>query len=98
MLWISTTIVKIKKKSSDALFFLFDSMKNYMKNLGFVLVLVGIASVVLAACSIDKAEYNLALFLAVLSFVTGGLVLWLDFSDEVAKRKADREYYINKYK
>lgn len=92
MQWMSTTIVKIKK-SSDALFFLFHYMKNYMKNLGFVLVLVGLASIVLAACSIDKPEYNLALFLAVLAFVTGGLVLWLDFSEETAQMKADREYW-----
>jgi hypothetical protein len=73
-------------------------MRNYIKNLGFVLVLVGMASVVLSACVTDKGEYNLALFLAVLSFVTGGLVLYVDISEERARRKADREYFINKYK
>lgn len=68
-----------------------------MRNLGFMLVLLGIASAVLAACVTNVGEKNIALFCTFLGLVVGGLVLWLDFSDEVKTRKADLEELTRRY-
>lgn len=68
-----------------------------MRNLGFMLVLLGIASAVLAASVSNAGEKNVALLCSFLGLVVGGLVLYLDFSDEVKTRKADLEELTRKY-
>ena len=68
-----------------------------MRNLGFMLVLLGIASTILAACVSNAGEKNIGLLCTFLGLVVGSLVLYLDFSDEVKTRKADFEELTRKY-
>ena len=68
-----------------------------MRNLGFMLVLLGIASAVLAACVSNAGEKNIALLYTFLGLVVGSLVLYLDFHEEVKTRKADFEELTRKY-
>ena len=68
-----------------------------MRNLGFMVVLLGIASTILAACVSNAGERNIAVFCAFLGLVVGSLVLYLDFHEEVKTRKADFEALTRKY-
>ena len=62
-----------------------------------MLVLLGIASAILAASVSNVGEKNIALLCTFLGLVFGALVLYIDFSEEIKTRKADMEELTRRY-
>lgn len=71
-------------------FFLFGCMKNTIL-FGYVLIMLGIASTVLAACVTNEAEKWCSLFLASLGFITGSLVLFVEGREIMQDHKRAKE-------